>query len=89
MTGVSQRSISSTIDAHAVGLFDDPAPRFGVLGEVAEEAVERRGDRVEPRDEEQEADVEDLFAGEPVAVDLDVQEVAEEVVALVGAPARR
>ena len=67
---------------HAVGLFDDPAPRFGVLGEVAEEAVERRGDRVEPRDEEQEANIEDLFAGEPVAVDIDVQEVADEVVAL-------
>ena len=87
MTGVSQRSISSTIAGTRVGLLDDPAPGVRVLGEVAEEAVERRRDRVEPGDEEQEADVEDLLVGEPVAVDLGVQEVAEEVVPL-ARPAR-
>jgi len=33
-----------------------------MLGEVGDAARQRRGDRVEPRDEEQEADVEDLLA---------------------------
>ena len=53
----------------------------GVLAEVAEEAVERRAHGVEPGDEEEEADVEDVVAGELVAVDLGVEEAAEQVVA--------
>ena len=42
--------------------------------------------RVEPGDQEQEADVEDVLAGESVTVDLGVEEVAEEVVAALVAP---
>ena len=61
-----------------------PLPLLGVLGEVGEHAVERGGHRVEPGDEEQEADVEDLLAGQPVAVDLAVEEAAEDVVAPLG-----
>ena len=59
---------------------DDLLPVLGVLDEEAEHAVERRGDGVEPGDEEQEADVEDLFAGQALAVDLGVEEAADEVV---------
>ena len=47
---------------------------LGVLGEVGEEAVERRGHGVEAGDEEQEADVEDVLARQAVAVDLGVEE---------------
>jgi hypothetical protein len=61
-------------------LLGELPPRLGMLGQVAEEAVERRRDRVEAGDQEQEADVEHVLPGEAVAVDLDVQEVAEEVV---------
>ena len=68
---------------------DDLLPVLGVLGEEAEHAVERRRDGVEPGDEEQEADVEDLLAGQPLAVDLGVEEAADEVVATLGRRARR
>ena len=65
------------------------APIVGVLGEVAEHAVERRRHGVEAGDEEQEADVEDLLVREPLAVHLGVEEVAQEVVAARPRLARR
>ena len=52
-----------------------------MLGEEREEARERVGDGVEPGDEEQEADVEDLVARELLAVDLGGDEQREDVVA--------
>ena len=64
-----------------VGVLDELAPLLGVLGQEGEHAVEGGGDRVEPGDEEEEADVEDVLAGEPVALDLGVEEVRQEVVA--------
>ena len=81
MTGVSQRSSSSTTWGMASGFVDELAAVVGMLGEVAEEAVERGRHGVEAGDEEQEADVEDVVAGELVAVDLGVEELAQEVVA--------
>ncbi|MFN8027024.1 MAG: hypothetical protein U0W40_11925 [Acidimicrobiia bacterium] len=53
---------------------------LGMLREEREEAGERVGDGVETGDEEQEADVEDLLAGELLAVDLGREEVREDVV---------
>ena len=58
----------------------------GCSREEREEARERVGDGVEAGDEEQEADVEDLLAGEALAVDLGVEELGEDVVLRVGEP---
>ena len=58
---------------------DELGPLLGVLAQVAEEAVERRAHGVEAGDEEEEADVEDVLAGEAVAVDLGVEEPAQQV----------
>ena len=63
-----------------LGVLDELAPLLGVLGQEGEHAVERGRDRVEPGDEEEEADVEDVLAAEPVALDLGVEEVREQVV---------
>ena len=86
MTGVSQRRSSSIALGMTPGFSDELAPVLGVLGQEGEHAVERGRDRVEPGDEEEEADVEDVLAGEPVALDLGVEEVREQVVP--GAPSR-
>ena len=51
-----------------------------MLGQEGEHAVERGRHRVEAGDEEQEADVQDVLAGEPVTLDLGVEEVREQVV---------
>ena len=61
-------------------VLDQPAPPLGVGGEVDEEALQRGAHRVEPRDQEEEADVEDLLAGEPLTLHLGDQEPADEVV---------
>ena len=61
----------------------------GVLREEREEARQRVGHGVEPGDEEQEADVEDLLARELLAVDLGGVEAGEDVVARVFERARR
>jgi len=60
-------------------------PRIGMLRQVGEDAVERGGDRVEPGDQEEEADVEDLLVGEAVALLLRSEEVAEQVVTEIAA----
>ena len=52
-----------------------------MTGEIAEEARERRGDGVEPGDHQQTEDVEELLAGEPLALDLGGEEPADQVVA--------
>jgi hypothetical protein len=65
-----------------LGILDDLAAVVGVLGQVGEHAVEGGGDGVEAGDEEQEADVEDLVAGQAHAVDLGGEELAEQVVLL-------
>ena len=65
----------------SAGVLDELAPLLGVLGQEGEHAVEGGGDGVEPGDEEEEADVEDVLAAEPVALDLGVEEVREQVVA--------
>ena len=61
-------------------MLDDVPARRRVPAEVAEEAVERRSDRVEAGDEEQEADVEDLLVAQPITLDLGFEERAHEVV---------
>ena len=61
-------------------VLDQLAPVVGVLGQEREHAVERGRDGVEAGDEEQEADVQDVLAGEPVALHLGVEEVREQVV---------
>ena len=63
-----------------VGVLDELAAVLGVLRQEGEHAVERGGDRVEPGDQEQEADVEDVLAAEAVAVDLGARGSATEVV---------
>ena len=63
-----------------VGVLDELAPVLGVLGQEGEHAVEGGRDGVEPGDEEQEADVENVLAGETVALDFGVEEVGEQVV---------
>ena len=83
-TGVSQRSISSTAWGIERRVVDELLPLLGVLGEVGEHAVERRGDGVEPGEEEQVADVDDVLGREPVAVDLGVEEQRDEVVLALG-----
>ncbi len=60
---------------------DELAPVLGMGGEKREHAVERGRDRVEARDQEQEADVEDLGAAELLAVYRRVEELAQDVVA--------
>ena len=67
-------------------MLDDLAPVLVVLGEEGEEARQRVGDGVEPGDEEQEADVEDLLPGELLAVDLGRVEAGEDVVLRRGEP---
>ena len=71
------------------GVLDELAPVLGVLGQEGEHAVERGGDRVEAGDQEEEADVEDVLAGEAVALDLGVEEVREQVVLAAPPRARR
>ena len=61
-------------------MVDDLAPVIVVLGEEGEEARQRVGHGVEAGDEEQEADVEDLLAGQLLAVDLGGVEPGEDVV---------
>ena len=67
-------------DGNDRGVVDDPLTLLGVLDQVAEDAVEGGGHRVEAGDEEEEADVEDVLAGELVPLDLGVEEAAEDVV---------
>ena len=52
------------------GIVDDHLAVLGVRGEERVRAGERVAHGVEPGDEEQEADVEDLLLREPLAVDL-------------------
>ncbi len=80
ITGVSQRSSSSTARGTHGGVSDELPALLRLLGEVTEEAVERRRDGVEAGDQEQEADVEDVLAAQPVAVDLGVEELAQQIV---------
>ena len=68
---------------------DDLLPMRWVLGQVRERTRERVGDGVEPGEQEQEADVEDLFASELLAVDLGVEELGHDVVARFAAHAGR
>ena len=70
-TGVSQRNSSSIARGDDRRVVDDLTPVLGVLGQEREQARERVGHGVEPGDEEEEADVEDLFARQLLAVDLD------------------
>ena len=65
----------------------DQAPVVGILRRDAEEAVEGVGHRVEPGDDEEEADVEDLLVGEPHPVDLGPHDPAQQVLGG-GAPRR-
>ena len=69
-TGDSHRSSSSTARGMSVGVVDELLPVLGVLREEGVRARERVAHRVEPGDEEQEADVEDVLARELLAVDL-------------------
>ncbi len=64
-----------------VGSLDQLATVLGVLGQEGEHAVERGGDGVEAGDEEEEADVQDVLARQPVAFHLGVEEEREQVVA--------
>ncbi len=57
-----------------------------VLGKVAEKAVQRCRNRVQPGDQQQEADVENLFPGQPFSLDLGPEEVAEQVIPALGLP---
>ena len=57
----------------SVGIVDELPAMLGMRGEERVEARERVAHGVEPGDEEQEADVEDLFARELLAVDLDLR----------------
>ena len=52
---------------------------LGFLGEIAEDAVEGVGHRVEPGDDEEEADVEDLLVGELHPVDLGPHDPGQQV----------
>src|SRR5207249_4990738 len=64
-------------------ILDNGAPSLRVTHEVGDHAVERRGNRVETRDDHEIGDVEDLLARELRALDLRVEQVAEQpVVAL-------
>src|SRR4051794_34418890 len=63
------------------GLLHESLALFAVLGQVAEEAVEGCRHGVEAGDDQLEADIDDLVLGEAVAVDLGVEELADEVVA--------
>ena len=62
----------------------DGAAKLCVLGEVAEKAVKRGGYGVQPGDEEQKADVEDLVTGKAVPVDLGFKKPAQQVIARLG-----
>ena len=57
MTGVSQRSSSSTADGMIDGIVDDALPMRRVLGQELEAAGERVGDGVETGQDHEEADV--------------------------------
>ena len=59
---------------------DDPPTLVGVLGQVGDEALEGVGHRVQPGQDEQEADADDLVHGQPLAVDLGGEEQAQDVV---------
>ena len=61
------------------------APVLGLLRQVAEDAVEGVGHGVEPGDDEEEADVEDLLVGERHPVDLGPHDPGQQV--LGGGPA--
>ena len=70
------------------GVVDQLLTLLGMTGEVRHHVRQRRRHRVEPGDQQQEHDVEDLLATQTVAVDLDRQEAADQVVAgLVGGEA--
>src|SRR5207249_608432 len=68
------------------GVLDDLAAMVGMGGEEGVEARQRVADGVEAGDQEQEADVEDLLAGQLVAVDLGGEEVAEDVLGRAALP---
>ena len=63
-----------------LGVLHELATVLRVLGQEGEHAVQGGRHRVEAGDEEEEADVEDVLAGQPVALDLGVEEVREQVV---------
>ena len=62
------------------GIVEDPLALVGVPGQPVDDARQRRGHGVEPGEHEQERDVDDVFAGERLAVDLGGDEPADEVV---------
>lgn len=53
--------------------------QFGMLREVAEEAVERGRNGVQTGDQQKKADFEDVLAGQTLAVHLRIKEVTEQV----------
>ena len=89
-TGVSQRSSSSTAPGiRATDRSAAPAARSGWAREVGDRAAERRGHGVEPREEEQVGDVEDVLGREPLAVDLGRDEARQQIVLRTGHGDRR
>ena len=67
-------------------MLDQLAAMVGVCAQEREEARQRIGHGVEPGDEEEVTDVEDLLARQLLAVDLGGVEAAEDVVARFGEP---
>ena len=74
VTGDSNRMSSSIGRRPQRRVGDQPLPLVGVAGEVAEEARQRRGDGVEPGDHQQPEDVEEVLAGEALALHLGREE---------------
>ena len=68
------------------GVLHDQPALLRVLGQIGEEALQRVGHRVEPGQEEQEADAEDLVVGQPVAAHLGTGEHAQQILLRVLAP---
>src|SRR5262249_33440230 len=67
-----------------VGLLEEVVTVVGVARQVHEEAVERVGDCVQPRDQEQEANVEQLLAGQRLPADVRRDHRGQHVVAWAG-----
>src|SRR5690348_10009188 len=49
-----------------------------VLGQEVEEAAQAVGNRVEPGDDEEVTDVDDLLAGEPLTIDLGLEQIEQQ-----------
>ena len=85
ITGVWWRNSSSIAGAISVGSSTHGLPAFGVVREVHDHAVERRGHRVEPAEQQQVRGAEQLVVRHRAAVDLAVHDRGQQPV--VGVPA--